>query len=247
MIRVELALVLAASLLAPFGGTAHRKTEEGNRHLAEESYDEALAAYTEAQVHAPDAPQLYYDVGNVLYRQGDFEGAAEAYTRALLEGPPDLAPLAAYNLGNARFRQQEYQDAVAAYRRALEAQPADRDAKRNLELALRELEKQQQQQQQQPQQDGQDQQPQDQPQQQGSEGGGDEEQQQQQPDQPGERPNEPPQNAPQTTERDEAGSMTPEQAARLLDGLAEEERRNLEQEARRRAAAARRETRERDW
>ena len=32
-------------------------------------------------VEAPEAPQLYYDIGNVLYRQGDYEGAAEAFTR----------------------------------------------------------------------------------------------------------------------------------------------------------------------
>ena len=76
------AIVLLLAITLPFGGSAHRKTEEGNARYVEGLYEEALRAYTEAQVKAPEAPQLYYDIGNVLYRQGDYEGAAEAFTRA---------------------------------------------------------------------------------------------------------------------------------------------------------------------
>ena len=71
------ALLLSVMLL-PFGGTAHRETERGNRHYLDGALDEALRAYTEAQVSLPDAPQLYYDIGNVLFRQGDYEQAADA-------------------------------------------------------------------------------------------------------------------------------------------------------------------------
>jgi tetratricopeptide (TPR) repeat protein len=235
MIRAPLMVLVAASLLSLLGGTAHRKTEQGNEHLAEGQLDEALAAYTEAQVHAPDSPFLYYDVGNVLYRQGDYEGAAEAYERVLLEGPPDVAPLAAFNLGNARFKQEKFQDAVSAYRRTLEAAPGDADAKRNLELALRELQEQQQEQQKQDQQEqqkendqqnqGQGQEPEKPPEQQ--EGGG----------QPNDRRN--------PSERAQE-SMTPEQARRMLDSLAEQERRQLEQQARGKGAS-KGTPREKDW
>ena len=114
-----LKVLLLASILLPFGGGAHRRTEEGNRHYVDGHYEEALRSYTEAQVQAPQAAQLYYDIGNVLYRQGDFDGAAEAYTRALLQTPKDLEGDAAYNLGNARYQLEEFQDAVGAYERAL--------------------------------------------------------------------------------------------------------------------------------
>jgi Ca-activated chloride channel family protein len=130
-------LLLVASILLPFGGSAHRRTEEGNRHYAAEEYEAALRAYTEAQVEAPQAAELYYNIGNVLYREGDFAGAAEAYTRALLTAPESLVQGAAYNLGNARYRLGEYDEAVSAYERALLDDPSDADAKRNLELALR--------------------------------------------------------------------------------------------------------------
>ena len=107
-----LRVLVASSILLPFGGSAHRRTEEGNRLYLEGKYDEALRSYTEAQVQAPQAAELYYDIGNVLYRQGDYQGAAEAYTRALLMAPPSLEQGAAYNLGNARYELEEFQEAV---------------------------------------------------------------------------------------------------------------------------------------
>jgi Ca-activated chloride channel family protein len=80
MIRALASGILLAGILAPLGGTAHRETEEGNRFYDEGSFEDALRAYTEAQVAAPEAPELHYDIGNVLCRQGDFKGAAEAFT-----------------------------------------------------------------------------------------------------------------------------------------------------------------------
>ena len=43
-----------ASVVTPLGGKAHRDTETGNRHYEERRYDDALRAYTEAQVAAPE-------------------------------------------------------------------------------------------------------------------------------------------------------------------------------------------------
>ena len=67
---------LIATALLPFGGSAYRKTERANEQYLNGLYDDALRAYTEAQVDRPEAAELYYDIGNVLYRQNDFEGSA---------------------------------------------------------------------------------------------------------------------------------------------------------------------------
>lgn len=207
-VRFLFASLLSLALL-PFGGSAYRKAEQGNRQYLNGLYDDALRAYTEAQVDRPEAAELYYDIGNVLYRQNDFEGSAEAFTRALADASADLVGLAAYNLGNARFRQEDYQAAVEAYQMALVADSTDLDAKRNLELALRALERQQQEQQP-PGQDEQEPNPQEQEQ--------PEPEEEQQPENPSEQP-EPEQ------------QMTPEQAERMLDGLEEQERENLRSQA----------------
>ncbi len=235
--KMVLALFLAGAL-GPFGGTAYRRTEEGNQHYVDQAYEDALRAYTEAQVELPEAPELFYDIGNVLYRQGDLAGAEEAWTRAMASADQDLLADIAHNLGNARYQRQAYQEAVQAYSQALGARPDDRETKRNLELALRELQAQQQQQQDESQEE-QDQQDQDQA-----------------PGSPPPDPGKPPENRqdspPQPKEEargdpeQSEGGMTPEEAERLLDSLEAQEKDNLkEEEARRKAQAGTR--REKDW
>lgn len=256
MIAALLTVVLAASsLILPLGGTAYRKTHEGNRHYVDGLYEDALRAYTEAQVELPEAPQLFYDIGNVLYRQQDFEGAAEAYTRALLSAPADLGRDAAYNLGNARFRQQEFGAARDAYTRALKGDPSDVDAKRNLELALRALEQQQQQGQDDPNNESSDEdkdgqqdpqaQPADkeQPQQQDQDQDQDGQQQQQSGEtQPQEQQD--PGSTPESSKPAD-GEMTQEQAERLLDSAAEDEKESLRRRMRSKGRPSRQ--REKDW
>ncbi|HEU5182341.1 MAG TPA: tetratricopeptide repeat protein [Candidatus Polarisedimenticolia bacterium] len=129
--------------------SASSKNKEGNKLYEEKKYPEALKRYTEAQLAAPDSPQLHYNLGNVFFRQGEVEKAREEYRRALAAADASLDPRAVYNLGNTFFSQQQYQEAVDAYQRALKLAPKDMDAKRNLELALLAMKQQQQQQQQQ--------------------------------------------------------------------------------------------------
>ena len=263
MTRVLAVWMLTVAAASPFGGKAHRKAEEGNRLYAEGQLDDALRAYTEAQVAAPDAPELLYDIGNVLYRNEDPVSAEEAYAKALASAPPGWAGAAAYNHGNALFAQGRFEDAAASYRRALEFDPRDLDAKRNLELSLRRAEQQQQQQQQQ-QDSGEDQQQdtsqgsegpqQDPPEAQEQDSGQDpqEQQQPQEPGDPGEEPGTPrPQDGePRGDERPEdagkGGSMSREEAERLLDGLEGEERENLRRLAEREANSEG-VRREKDW
>ena len=234
-------LILLAGVSTFLGGEAHRRTEQGNKAYQQGKNDAALESYQKAQTIVPEAPQLHYDLGNVLYRQENWAGAAEAYERALGAAGTDLAPKAAYNLGNALFKDEKYDDAVKAYMRALKAAPRDSDAKHNLELALRALQeqkqKQQQQKQQQPPKDqkkDQDQQPQsggDQKQKQGDQkqGAGDDKAK-------GDKPQ--PQPKP--------GEMSREDANKLLDRLNDEEKQNVKKQAARVAKAGERKP-EKDW
>lgn len=249
MIHAVVATVALAAVSLPIGGTAHRKTEEGNSRYEEKAYEDALRAYTEAQVAAPESPVLHYDVGNVLYRKENWAGAADAYSRALLSAPPSLAPLASYNLGNALFKQERYDDAAQAYQRTLEAVPGDADAKRNLELALRALEakkkqqqgsKQQREQQNQQQKQNEGQQP--------SPSGGSDKKQERQP------PNPKPDDRQGGQEGDKnhrqsqgAGKMSPEDAKKLLDSLDDQEKANLRHLAERKAKQEQESGPEEDW
>jgi len=91
---------------------------------------------------APTDPRVRYDAGTAHLLGDDRRGAIRLLEKAAREAPRDLAPAAFYNLGNARLAASDAAGAVAAYKQALRLTPADADAKFNLELALREKEKQ---------------------------------------------------------------------------------------------------------
>jgi Ca-activated chloride channel family protein len=240
MIARVVVVGLAVTTLLPLGGRAYRWTEEGNAQYEEGRFEEALRSYTKAQVELPEAAELYYNIGNVLYRQNEFRSAAEAFARALLSAPDELVGRVAFNLGNASFRAMDYESAVESYEQALRADPADMDAKRNLELALRAMEQQRQQ---------------------------GEDQQEEEPQEPEEPPadekneeqdagEEPASETPQSPEEEEAdptqtmfeteGQMTPQQAERMLDGLEEQELENLRRQALRKPRLSRQTSGE-DW
>ena len=231
--------VLLAGLSSLLGGDAHRRTEKGNKLYVEGENDPALLEYQKAQAKLPEAPQLHYDIGNVLYRQENWSGAAEAYEHALGAAGPDLSARAAYNLGNALYHDEKYDDAVKAYTRALKGAPQDADAKHNLEMALRalELQKQQQQQQQQQQQKPEQQKKDEKP----KPGEGQEDEKKPKDDK---KPDGDPKD--QDNKREpKPGEMTPEQAQKLLDRLAEQEKQNVKHEQARRPKDA--VTPEKDW
>jgi Ca-activated chloride channel homolog len=239
MIR-PLAIVLLAGVSSFLGGEAHRRTEKGNAEYIEGKNDAALENYQKAQAVAPEAPQLHYDLGNVLYRQENWAGAAEAYQHALGAASPELASRAAFNLGNALYRDEKFDDAVKAYMRSLKAQPKDVDAKHNLEMALRALEAQKQQQKQNPK-DQDKKQGKDEKEQQSQTGGEDKKQ-----DDKGKSSPESGKDKQNAEKQPKPGQMSPEEAGKLLDRLNDQERENLKKE-KARAARAGESTPERDW
>jgi Ca-activated chloride channel family protein len=140
----------SSSLLDEVLVRPRRLTARGQAEYERGNHPEALSAFEGAAGMRPQDPRTRFNLADSLYRNGKFE-EAEALFRALGEDAPSpLAPAARFNLGNARFQRQDYRGAVQAYRDALHLAPDDAEAKRNLELSLRALKKQQQEQKPQP-------------------------------------------------------------------------------------------------
>jgi len=205
-------LMLSGGLVA-HAGTAERAYRKGDLARARRLYEERLR-------RQPEDSKARYNLGNVQYRSEDLKAAEEAYQGALRSDDPGLRARAAHNLGNALLRSGQIDGAIQSYVEALRAEPGNPDSKYNLELALR---LRQQPPPQQQQQQKQDQQKQDQPQQQQQQQQQQhkqQESQQEQSQQEQQQPNQAPAPAP--------GDYSRQEAERVLDGLAQEERQLLE-------------------
>ena len=174
MINFVRALVLLGVWLALLGATVGdpvaQKSAEALALYESGQYDAALKLYRDALVDRPDAPELHFNVGDALFKGGDYEKALQEFERAARAPGERASAQAHYNMGNTFFQQQAFEQAIESYKQALDLAASDEDAKVNLELALEQLQQQDQQQQQQDQQqDQQDRQQDQQPQQSGEE------------------------------------------------------------------------------
>jgi Ca-activated chloride channel family protein len=93
---------------------------------------------------APADPLVQYNAGTAHLGAGfgHARKAAGILEKAAKGAGADLAPAAHYNLGNARLAMGDAAGAVQAYKQVLRAEPGNQNAKFNLELALREEQKQ---------------------------------------------------------------------------------------------------------
>jgi len=132
------ALILAMLFAVPssYAETPRKSASKGIKHYEKEEYDKALTEFLAGLEKAGDNPELKYDLGTALYRLQQFPEAADAFNKAAQKNPK-IAADAWYNLGNAMYEGQKYDDAVKAYKKALKLNHDDKDAKHNLELALR--------------------------------------------------------------------------------------------------------------
>lgn len=189
--------------------------KEGNKAFKEGDFGSALGLYREADVDRPEMPEIQYNIGGALYKEGKYEEAADRLEKAFVTDDINVEAQARYNLGNVHYRAGDYQKAIEAYQKALELTPDDMDAKYNLELArkmLKEQLKPQEQQQQQQQQQQQEQQQNEQQEKQQPQSPQDQKQEQQQ------RPQ------PQQMQPQDENEMSQEDAERILNALRDDEK-----------------------
>lgn len=218
---------------------ARERTALGLAELEAQKPAEAVGAFDAALRLAPEDPLVRYNAGSGHLAAGAPDAAA-LLEQATEAAPPELAPAAWYNLGNARLAERNAQGAVDAYRETLLRQPDHAAAKHNLELALRELEKQRQEQRKQQEQQKQEEREQQQQQQQQQQGQGEkrpekqeqqQEQQQQQQQQQGQEGEKGEQRQRPLPRFQDQKDMTAEQAAAILQAVE-----NLERQQRREQA-----------
>jgi Ca-activated chloride channel homolog len=148
--------VAATILLLAFGtGWTIGDVEKGNRLFRAGKYEEAARVYQDIIKKGKAPAYVHYNLGTALLKLGRHREAQQYLQQATKEAEAEVKQRAQYNLGNRYLEDarkgragdettQLLDAAVESYKHALRLDPNDRDAKWNLELALREREKQSQ-------------------------------------------------------------------------------------------------------
>lgn len=133
-------------LVVPFSTQAQKEKvliKKGNEAYGKKDYGTAITNYQQAAAEKPDDAVAAYNLGNALYRNNKPDEALAAYDKALVNTntAADKAK-AYYNKGVALQNGNKLPECIEAYKNALKQDPADEDARQNLQKALKQLKQQ---------------------------------------------------------------------------------------------------------
>lgn len=117
----------------------HEATRQGKECYDRARYPQALEAFGRGRAENPNHPVLAFNIGDALLAMGKPKAAQAEYRRAMATSDRRLKARTLYNLGNAHAVENDWPAAAAAYRGSLILDPAQKDAKRNLELTIRKM------------------------------------------------------------------------------------------------------------
>ena len=121
-----------------------REVRSGNRKFRKGSYPEAELDYRKAVLKDSLSVAGEYNLASALYRQGNYEEAAQALGKADQEvAGTEHAASYYYNEGDVALQRKDYSAAVKAFRQCLLENPGDIDAKENYLYAKEMLKNQQ--------------------------------------------------------------------------------------------------------
>ena len=134
-----LCTILAGLLLAAFSARA----ENPDELYRQGRFAEAVEAYAQSDMDHPKNIRFRYNKGCAEFQNSDYEKAISTFSSVLRRAESDEMKFkASYNLGNTAFKLKDFNSAVDFFKLALTHDLLNEDARINLELALRELKRQ---------------------------------------------------------------------------------------------------------
>jgi len=218
-----------------FAQKERKYTRQGNRNYKENKYTDSEILYRRALEEDPDFERASFNLGDALFKQEEYEEAAEKF-RSISDAGSEYVPESYYNLGNSLLKANKIEESINAYKNALRRDPGNLKAKYNLAYAQDLLKQQEKKQNKEDNQDKQNDNKDnrdsdsDQDRDKESEQEQDKNDQQQEKNKPGEQKND---------QQQQQQQMTKQDAERLLQALAENEKEVQEKVKKAKAAQAR--------
>lgn len=145
--------ILISSTVVLNAQTDKKYIRKGNREYEKSKFSDSEISYRKAVDANKQSPDAEFNVGDALFRQKKFEEAGKQFAESADQNEDKIKKSAGlYNMGNSMLEAKKYKESIEAYENSLKLNPGNNEAKYNLGFAQDLLRKQQQQQQQQKQQ-----------------------------------------------------------------------------------------------
>jgi Ca-activated chloride channel family protein len=130
---------------------------QGNREFEKNRFPDSEISYRKAIDKKKESPDAVFNIGDALYKQNKFEDAGKQFIQNInMNDDKSKKSAGLYNLGNSMLKANKLEESIEAYKGSLKLSPDNNEAKYNLAY-VQDLLKQQQEQKQQQDKDKQDQ------------------------------------------------------------------------------------------
>jgi Ca-activated chloride channel family protein len=144
LLLISLFLLLSVTLSAQADKKNIRK---GNREYSNSKFPEAEILYRKAVDNNKQSPDATFNIGDALYKQKKFEDAGKQFTENVKQNESKEKKSAGlYNLGNSLLMSKKLKESIEAYKNALKLNPSSKETKYNLAYAQDLLKQQEEQQ-----------------------------------------------------------------------------------------------------
>src|SRR5664279_1528057 len=148
MLKSALFCLFLIVSVSSYAQTDKKYLRKGNREYEKNKYSESEISYRKAIDQNKQSPDAVFNTGDALYKQNKFEDAGKQFMESTNQNVDKLKRSDGfYNLGNSLLKSNKFQESIGAYENSLKLHPENPKAKYNLAYAMDQLKKQQEQQQ----------------------------------------------------------------------------------------------------
>jgi len=141
---VTISLLLCLFSLFSYSQKDNALIKKGNEAYTKQEYEKAVSQYQKVIEKSPSNEVAQFNLGNALFKSNKPDDAVSAFDNAVTQSKnKDNRSQAYYNKGVVQQNNKKLPECIASYKNALKLNPADEDARQNLQKALLQLKEQQ--------------------------------------------------------------------------------------------------------
>jgi Ca-activated chloride channel family protein len=143
ILLVFLFLIISVALNAQ---TDKKYIRKGNREYGNSKFSESEILYRKAIDNSKPSADAIFNIGDALYKQNKFEDAGKQFIEnANLNESKEKKAAGLYNLGNSMLKANKLNESIEAYKNSLKLNPSSKETKFNLAYAQDMLKQQEEQ------------------------------------------------------------------------------------------------------